>query len=183
MPHVPLQERNSRYITGDVGGAPPWAAIHYSKADTLQEAAIPLHSRSLSRGLGLACPPSCSAHRDNEFTAAARPGDGKQRSTGCLCLQEMLPAVPPFSLDAKISSYQAYFQCPPFAQPQKRKVHPTQCNKPHRCTAAPQIHPWVVQTCQTPGSGSPPHLLCRSPVAAPVLLPCLPGRLRNGDAN
>ena len=101
VPHVPLQARNSRYITGDVGGAPPGLRFITARQTTLQEEAIPLRSRSP----GLACPPSCSPHRDNELAAAARAGDGWQHSTGCLCLQEMLPAVHSFSLDAKMSPY------------------------------------------------------------------------------
>lgn len=106
VPHVPLQERNSRSISGAVGHAPP--GLPFITARLM---------RSLSPGLRLLCPPSCSPHPDTELAAATRAGDSWQHGTGWLFLQEILPAVPSFRPDANISSYSVYFQHSPFVRP------------------------------------------------------------------
>lgn len=111
VPHVPLQERNSRSTSRALGAAPPWLRFI--------QARLMLCKRPFT---GCPCPPSCSPHPDTELAVATRAGDSWQHGTGWLCLQEMLPAVPSVRPDANISSYSADFQHSPLVRPKKLHV-------------------------------------------------------------
>lgn len=67
--------------------------------------------------------------------------------------------------------------------PRNASFTPLHAIYPTGARSLPKYVPGWSGICQTPGPGSPPHLLCRSPSAAPAPLPCLPGRLCNEDAN
>lgn len=86
VPHVPLQARNPRYITGDVGARSSWAAMRYSTAGALRGPGggrCHFIRRPCPEGRGwpvLPPAPSRSPHPDDKLAAATRAGDSRRCS-------------------------------------------------------------------------------------------------------